>query len=476
MLSFCIFMAQVKRQRNLGGFMLSFFSRVMTVVFLVTGCSSIGSISNDPISKVNQPNRYSLASFKNKFSEGDVSVSLAFSGGGIRASALSYGVLKALKNTRIKTAEDTKDLLSEVDTISAVSGGSFTAAYYGLHGDKIFPNFESVFLRRDFQTTQIKSLLNPANWFSFKGRSERAIQLYQKNIFKGATFRDMQRPDAPLIIINASDLAYGVRFSFIQEYFDLICSDLSSFPVARAVAASASVPIIFNPVVMKNHDSCKQSQNKWFKEARVRAEKNSSLVDIIGGLENYTDKERTLYSHFVDGGITDNLGLRAITDIIEASGGANALYNTLKLHPPRRLIMVSVNAATNPDKIMTKSKKQPGILQTVNAMSDVQLHRYNIATTVFIEGKIKEWAKQLSTPQRPVEAYFINLSIAKIKKASTRQYLNSIPTSFSLSEKQVNTLISAGEYLLQNNSEYKRLLKDIAKDKPLIGINKSLIK
>jgi len=44
----------------------------------------------------------------------------------------------------------------------------------------------------------------------------------------------MLKPGRPLIIINSSDLAYGVRFSFIQEYFDLLCSDLLSYPVANA--------------------------------------------------------------------------------------------------------------------------------------------------------------------------------------------------------------------------------------------------
>lgn len=41
-----------------------------------------------------------------------------------------------------------------------------------------------------------------------------------------------------MIIINSSDLGYGIRFSFIQEYFDLPCSELSTYPVAAAVAAT----------------------------------------------------------------------------------------------------------------------------------------------------------------------------------------------------------------------------------------------
>jgi NTE family protein len=53
---------------------------------------------------------------------------LTFSGGGTRAAALAYGVLKELKETTIVSGGQRIRLLDEVDSISSVSGGSFTAA------------------------------------------------------------------------------------------------------------------------------------------------------------------------------------------------------------------------------------------------------------------------------------------------------------------------------------------------------------
>ena len=69
-------------------------------------------------------------------------VLLAFSGGGTRAAAFSYGVLEKLARTEIIWDGRRRRLLDEVDLISSVSGGSFTAAYYGLFGDRIFEDFE----------------------------------------------------------------------------------------------------------------------------------------------------------------------------------------------------------------------------------------------------------------------------------------------------------------------------------------------
>ena len=65
-------------------------------------------------------------------------VGLAFSGGGTRASALSSGILEALRDDTINLNGHERRLLDEVDIISSVSGGSFTAAYFGLFGDRIF--------------------------------------------------------------------------------------------------------------------------------------------------------------------------------------------------------------------------------------------------------------------------------------------------------------------------------------------------
>ena len=59
---------------------------------------------------------------------GDVVLLLAFSGGGTRAAALAYAVLQELRDTEITRAGERVRLLDEVDIISSVSGGSFTAA------------------------------------------------------------------------------------------------------------------------------------------------------------------------------------------------------------------------------------------------------------------------------------------------------------------------------------------------------------
>lgn len=147
-------------------------------------------------------------------------------------------------------------LCDEIDHVTGVSGGRFTAAYLGLHGRGIFDDFEERFLRRDVQGAQILQLFTPWNWVllasPFFERSDMIAHCYDRILFEGATFANRAARKGPLIQINATDLATGSPFSFIQDQFDFLCSDLSTYPISRTVAASSAVPGPMSPLTLRN--------------------------------------------------------------------------------------------------------------------------------------------------------------------------------------------------------------------------------
>jgi len=431
-------------------------------MLLASGCASYGVIVNDTMPAPMPEQEYSVRSHTGGKSS-DISLTLTFSGGGTRAAALAYGVMQELRDTQVMIKGKNTRLLDEVDTISSVSGGSFTSAYYGLHGDGMFETFEDVFLRKDVEGKLVKQVLNPFHWFGRKGRTQRAIEYYQKEIFHDATYADMLKPGRPLIIINASDLAYGVRFSFIQEYFDLLCSDLLTYPVANAVTASSAVPVVFNPVVVENYSDCNGIDTTWLDKMRERAEttRDIELTSLAVDLESYSDKSQRKYIHFVDGGITDNMGLRATYDVVTASGGPEVFLNKTNLQLPDKMIVISIDASTEPVLDMDVSNKEPSIMHSIDAVTGVQLHRYNIATLELVESAYFEWAEKLSTPEKTVHPYFIELSFEELKQPEVRLFFNKIPTSFKLSDEQVDRLIAVGRQLLREHPDFQRLLADL---------------
>jgi NTE family protein len=176
-------------------------------------------------------------------------VILAFSGGGTRAAAFSYGVLETLRRTEVVGPKGVKfRLLDEVDIITGVSGGSFTALAYGLYGERLFDEYEKRFLKRNVQGELISRLFNPAKWGELSstgwGRSELAAQLYDEILFEGATFADLDRGDGPMISVVATDISTGSRLAFTQSVFDAVCSDLDPMRLSRADASSSAVPVV----------------------------------------------------------------------------------------------------------------------------------------------------------------------------------------------------------------------------------------
>jgi len=168
---------------------------------------------------------------------------LAFSGGGTRAASLSYGVLEALDRVEVPALQgiqntDNKPIqhtqLDEVDMITGVSGGSFTAAYYGLHGRDAFTNYREKVLLQDLQGGLLWGFISPVNWVRLWsprfGRSDMAQEYYDYMIFHGATLGDMARGKGTAVIILATDANDGIVFPFVPSRFALICSDFEKFP------------------------------------------------------------------------------------------------------------------------------------------------------------------------------------------------------------------------------------------------------
>ncbi len=436
-------------------------------LLLLSGCATYGVIENAPQQHLLQNQKiYSIAFYASldTVPNNDISISLAFSGGGTRAAAFSYGVLQALREKHIMQNGRAASLLDDVDIISSVSGGSFTAAYYGLYGNRIFEDFKHDFLLQDIESHLISGLHDPATWFNNRTRTELAVEYFDRIMFRGATFNDMLREGSPFIIINASDLGDGVRLSFTQEYFNLLCSDLSSFPVSRAVTASAAVPVIFSPIVIRNYPGCLNGVPKWLTAAKERFQNNSEMMQVLDGLQTYLDKEKRKFIHLVDGGVTDNLGLRSLYEIMEFSGGAKQFMRDIERQPPRRVVIIVVDAATRLEPLMDSSALEPSLDETVNALTDAQLHRYSAATLQLIEQKQAEWAKELSGPGQPVIPYFINLRFKDLQSAEKLKLINRIPTSFSLTPEQVEALVEAAAELLNSNPEFQRLLNDLSKE------------
>ena len=448
-------------------FRLALFLMIATL--LTASCSSKGKIANQPVSQLpDDSTSYSFSNHIDKNGLGNIMMVLAFSGGGTRAAALSYGVLEELRDTQILVDGQPQRLLDEIDRISSVSGGSFTAAYYGLFGDDIFTDYKDLFLYRDVEGELMKKIIRPFNAlgrsFSSVSRTEDAIGFYDSQIFKGKTFADLQRTSTPYILINATDLNSHHQFVFSQRQFDFLCSDLNQFEVARAVAASSAVPVLFHPVLVKKHPDCAMERPGWLRDAAQQVEETGDLrlEEIVQSMEYYIDDNTPPYATLVDGGVTDNLGLRAIYRNMMLSGGAVKLfYSKKETAPIQHIVVLVVNASTTAVTEIGRSDEIPSIFDVLTAVTDIQLHLYNTESNTLLKNELVQLVETLSKADSPIQPYFIEVSIEDVEDPEKSTYLNEIPTSFFLEKEQADTVIEVARQLLRQNEEFRRLLTNL---------------
>ena len=389
---------------------------------------------------------------------GELLLVTTFSGGGTRAAAFAYGVLQELAATDVTLGGEHRRLIDEVDLISSVSGGSFTAAYYGLFGDRTFEDYEEVFLRRNLQGRLILEMLRPINWLRLfrVDRSQLAADFYDREIFEGATFADFRRVDAPEIVINATDLSTAGRFPFSSVSFGLICSDLASYPVANAVTASSAVPIAFPTIRLSNHaGNCNFEIPGWLHQS---PEENAPLAQLAKReiLASYEKDRDRRFIHLLDGGLSDNLGLRNAVAAITVAGDPLQMMREIGHGDIRQILVVVVNAEQRARRRWDNSNRAASPRQVMSGLSGRQIHNTNRITIELARKLFNNLGRELSRPGAPVAVEFVEVSFEKLADASEREFLGGVETSFQLSDEKVDRLISAGRDILRGSPAFQR--------------------
>ncbi len=121
-------------------------ANVAFVSGLLLGCASIQNAPVNLPGSDNLTDRGNIG-FGETTSYDDTVVGLSFSGGGTRAAAFSFGVLQEMERIPVRGAQG--PMIDRVEFVSGVSGGSVTAAYYGLRKRAALADFRERFLLRN---------------------------------------------------------------------------------------------------------------------------------------------------------------------------------------------------------------------------------------------------------------------------------------------------------------------------------------
>jgi len=227
-------------------------------------------------------------------------ISLALSGGGVRAAAFHAGLLRYLAE---------KGKLEQVRNISTVSGGSLLIGLvYSLNKNKfpsskdylerISTDLKTTLTRKSLQKTALLRLFfNMKNWIHFFSRAFVLADALEKCWGINGTLKEL--PSIPVWSINATTAETGKRFRFkgkkIGEY-TLGYADVGFFPLSHALAVSAAFPGGIGPLKIRKNTFLWEKRNSW--------DSNENEVTIT------CNDTINLY----DGGVYDNLGIEPLFD------------------------------------------------------------------------------------------------------------------------------------------------------------------
>ena len=442
----------------------------------LSACSSLRPWLNEPM----QPGQMLAAPRINETRDPSLVMAITLSGGGARAAAFGYGVLRELEDHAFEWRGKPLTLLDATDLVSGVSGGSILAAYYVAFGREGLPRFEQEFLRQDFQHGLVAQLFRPGNWHDLSspwfGRGHLLARQFDQ-LYQGKTFADLaQNPRHPQLIISATDLARGMGFEFTWDQFALICSDLDRVPLSFAVAASGAVPIALSPLTLKNH--AHHCPDDHMADLRGLVDTpTAGLADYRKRLyraqaRSYLNAIERPYIHLVDGGIVDNLGVRRLLDRALLDGGLRHTFGEVAIPPGsvHKVVLVVVNAEREPTVNIDVKDSVPGVLDVAENLLFGTGARAARETQEFLRDVVREWQDELNRGQRsgPSEVFaagagvhVIQVNLRDALFEPGRDSLLRVPTAFSLPDQEVTRLIAAGRGVLRASPDFQRLVREL---------------
>ena len=455
---------------------------VLALATIPSGCGF--SVNNGPINEAlaeaEPANSAPLDAPEGNFD--DTVVGLSFSGGGSRAAAFAFGVLRELSRVQITSQGRSSPIIDQVDLISSVSGGSVTAAYFALKGRAILDDFEQKFLAQDVEETlrtSVVSLPNLVRLTSGGVNDSTGLQSWlDQNLFKNATYADVFKRGRPVLWINASDIYNRTPFIFSRTTFGALCSDLGTFPLSEAVAASAAVPIVFAPVVIRNYaDRCKYSLPDWAKRALANPNAPGMVRANAEAIKRYRENTDLKYVKLLDGGLTDNLGL---TGMLIERLRADTPYEPMSEREAvrmRRLLFIVVDAGRPPGGDWAKNVNTDAS-DLLQAVADTAVDANVRNTYDTFAAQLKTWNRELidwrcklpldrarallgdnrSWNCRDLSFHVVKVTFDQMPDATVRAKLESIPTRFKLKKQNIDLLLDSAGAILRRNSAFQRFL------------------
>jgi NTE family protein len=249
--------------------------------------------------------------------------------------------------------------------------------------------------------------------------------------------------------------------------------------VARAVFASAATPIYFAPLVMNTFAGQCGYAPPDSVSADATGDEDVYRRERADRLLSFLDSAKYPYLHLADGALADNLGARAILDEVALGDTVTDALRRSGYSRARRMLFIVVDARTGFDPRYARRPEPLGIKKVMDAVVSVTFNRYSFETMNLLRARVKGWENEVRTTRCKValaipdcdkfDVDLVELSFERVKDAGEREYLDRVPTTFTLSSEQITRLRRAARQLVDESPELRVFLDESAQSAPDIA-------
>ena len=158
--------------------------------------------------------------------------------------------------------------------------------------------------------------------------------------------------------------------------------------------------MLLSPITLRNYaGTCGFKFPEGFQEMFERRAISERQFYLANNIAPFLNSQTKPYIHLVDGGVADNLGLRAVLDRIILRGSAWELIKGTPREKANKVVFIVVNAETQPDTKWDRSEGIPPIGAMMSAYSSVGIERYNEETIALLKESVKSWADEIKDPE-----------------------------------------------------------------------------
>ncbi len=400
-------------------------------------------------------------------------IAVTLSGGGTRAASFGWGALSYLAE-----ATDRRNSLAEnIRVVAGVSAGAILGAHFVMSGPDQLAEFRARFLDQDVQST-LRTAPTPTNLLraSQGGINDRTglPTWLQDNLFGGATLGDLDDLKRPRLIIHATDVENRSPFLFDQASFDSLCSDRNRFPLAEAVAASAAVPVLFAPIVIKNFSSdCTVS---WSGNLKTGKGDNATRLDGHGlrSLRAYREGGPNAYVKLNDGGLVDNLGTGALMMTATLAQHRSAPFAPQETDFAREVMFLVVDGSTRNGKGINAELQGPGAVTTIAASVDAMIDTASRHSVDLLERWMHEWRRRVVVDRcarglpkcGKLNVTLVRIALEALTEDDDAKRFAQSGTALRLTPEDVSFYVDKGRELLRSNEAFKAFERRIGGPAP----------